>query len=71
MYDINKKCPFKNKATAGIGARTYTECRETDCRFQGGNGERCMVIENHETLSRLEAKIDAIMQKVGAIRPMH
>jgi hypothetical protein len=64
MYDTNKKCPFKNKATAGIGAMAYTECRERECRFQGGNGDRCMIIENHETLARIERKIDAVMKAV-------
>jgi hypothetical protein len=65
MYDItNKKCPFKNKTTAGIGARAYTECKEADCRFQGGDG-RCMIIENHETLARLERKIDAMLKAMN------
>lgn len=66
MYSLTtKKCPFKNKPTAGFGARTYTECREIDCRFQGANGDRCMIIENHERLQRLEKKFDSIMQAMG------
>ena len=59
MYDTNKKCPITGKPYP-MGGRAYTECNETSCRFQAN--QRCMIIENHETLARLEDKIDAIQK---------
>ena len=62
MYGQNKKCPLTEKPMP-TGARAYTECGETSCRFQCG--ERCMIIENHESIARLEAKIDRLLKFAG------
>lgn len=61
MYNVNKKCPMTGRPFP-VGARVYTECDDTSCRFQ--SNQRCMIIENHETLERLEEKITALQKSL-------
>ena len=61
MLYANKKCPFTNSNTLPFNALAYTECNKTDCRFQ--INERCIILEKHETLNRLEKKLDSILAK--------
>lgn len=65
MYPATKKCPFSDKPTLPINARSYTECNNNGCRFQVG--DRCMIIENHDRAIRLEMKLDAIMKATGVV----